>query len=77
MTEILKTYQSLLDSECLQIQQQELDMIDTSLRETGFCIIAGYHGSGKSSLARRYSHYRQPLRRVYCKILPLKMFFLN
>lgn len=67
MTEVLKMYQNLLDSEYLPIQQQELDRIDNILRETGFCIIAGYHGSGKSSLARRYSHYRQHLRRVYCK----------
>ncbi len=67
MTEILKIYQSLLDNECLPIQQQELARIDNILRETGFCIIAGYHGSGKSSLARRYSHYKQHLRRVYCK----------
>lgn len=67
MIEIIKTYQSLLDNECLPIQQQELDRMDNILRETGFCIIAGYHGSGKSSLARRYSHYKHDLRRVYCK----------
>ena len=67
MTNLLKKYQDLLGNECLPIQQQELDKVDRILRETGFCIIAGYHGSGKSSLARRYSHYRQPLRKVYCK----------
>jgi len=67
MTDILKNYQDLLDNECLPIQQLELDRIDTLLSKTGLCIIAGYHGSGKSSLARRYSHYREQLRRVYCK----------
>ena len=70
MTNVLKTYQDLLDSEYLPIQQQELDRIDYVIRETGFCIIAGYHGSGKSSLARRYSYHRKPLRRVYCKNIP-------
>ncbi|MEW5897318.1 MAG: hypothetical protein AB1668_06490 [Nanoarchaeota archaeon] len=67
MTNILKAYQNLLDNECLPIQQQEQGRIDTILSQTGLCIIAGYHGSGKSSLARRYSYYRKPLRRVYCK----------
>lgn len=67
MDEVIEAYQNLSDNECLPIQQKELDRMDKTLRETGFCIIAGYHGSGKSSLARRYSYYRQPLRRVYCK----------
>lgn len=71
MTDILKNYQDLLDNECLPIQQQETNEIDHILRETGFCILAGYHGSGKSSLARRYSHYKQHLKRIYCKnIIP-------
>ena len=72
MTDILKAYQYLLDNECLPIQQQELGRIDAILGKTGLCIIAGYHGSGKSSLARRYSHYREPLRRVYCKDLSIQ-----
>lgn len=67
MTDVLKAYQNLLDNECLPIQQIEQDRIDSTLSRTGLCIIAGYHGSGKSSLARRYSHYRKSLRRVYCK----------
>ncbi|MBU0470730.1 MAG: hypothetical protein KKA58_03390 [Nanoarchaeota archaeon] len=67
MTDIIKAYQDLLENECLPIQQQEQDGIDTILSKTGLCIIAGYHGSGKSSLARRYSHHRKPLRKVYCK----------
>lgn len=67
MIDILKAYQDLLDHECLPIQQNELNRMDTVLNQTNLCIIAGYHGSGKSSLVRRYSQHRKPLRRVYCK----------
>ena len=70
MNRILNYYENMLDSECLPIQQREINKVDKILKETGFCIIAGYHGSGKSSLARRYSHYRKSLRKVYCKNIP-------